>query len=134
MTKIISALLILLALAGAWGLFKYWETFRDHKEAEQKEAAARVVVPEQLPGMPYELQASLDAAKTRGPVALGNWLKTYGRSLADPRKAWIELDYVVMISRDNPQEARRLFAEVKKRLSPASPVWPRIQELQKAYE
>ena len=63
-----------------------------------------------------------------------NWLKTYSRVIADPRKAWIELDYCGMIYRDDPREARRIFAEVKARTPVTSPVWPRIQDLQKTYE
>lgn len=133
-TKLIGALVIALVLFGGWGLYKYWQTFEDQKQAEAKEAVAKQVTPEQLPGMPYELQASLDAAKKAGPTAMGNWLRAYGRSLQDPRKAWIELDYCVMVARDNPAEARRIFAEVKERTSASSPVWPRIQELQKSYE
>ena len=133
-TKLISALVIALVIFGGWGLFKYWETFENNKQAEIKAAAARNVTPEQLPGMPYELQASLDAAEKQGPAALQNWLRNYSRLLQDPRKAWIELDYCVMVSRNDPSEARRIFEAVKERTTPASPVWPRIQDLQKTYE
>jgi hypothetical protein len=133
-TKLIGGVILALVLFGGWGLYKYWETFENKKQAEQKEAATKVVVPSQLPGMPSELQQSLDAAQKAGPVAFGNWLRTYGRSLQDPRKAWIELDYCVMLARIDPSEARRIFAEVKQRTSASSPVWPRIQELQQSYE
>ena len=39
-----------------------------------------------------------------------------------------------MITRDNPQEAKRIFDEVKDRTPPTSPVWPRIHELEKSYQ
>ena len=52
----------------------------------------------------------------------------------DPRKAWIELDYCVLVSREDLSEARRVFAEVKKRTPPSSPVWPRVKDLEKVYE
>jgi hypothetical protein len=134
MTRLIAILAIALAIAGGYGLFKYWETFRDHKAEAEAAAAAKVVTPEQLPGMPYQLQASLDAAKAQGLPAMRNWMKAYDPSLQDPRKAWIELDYCVMVAREDPNEAKRIFAAVKARLEPTSPVWPRIQELQKSYE
>jgi hypothetical protein len=65
---------------------------------------------------------------------LKNWLKTYGQSVEDPRKAWIELDYCVAIARQDPAEAKRVFAQVKERISPSSLVWPRMKQLEKAYE
>jgi hypothetical protein len=133
-TKLLAALAIALAVFGGWGLFKYWETFENNKQAEIKAAAAKAIVPEQLPGMPYELQGSLEAAQKQGPAALQAWLRNYSRVLQDPRKAWIELDYCVMVSRNNPGEAKRIFESVKLRTPPASPVWPRILELQKTYE
>ncbi len=45
----------------------------------------------------------------------------------DPRKAWIELDSCVAIAREDPSEARRVFAEVKKRT-------PRVKALEKTYK
>ena len=33
------------------------------------------------------------------------------------RRAWIELDYCVLIARSNPAEARKIFAEVKERFT-----------------
>lgn len=135
MTKALISILIIVVVAfGGWKLFQYWEQVDNDKEAKQKEAAAAVVDPNQLAGLPSQLQSSLQTAQQQGPDALGNWLKAYGRFVQDPRKAWIELDYVVMITRDNPQEARRIFAEVKERTPPASPVWPRIHDLEKSYQ
>jgi hypothetical protein len=39
-----------------------------------------------------------------------------------------------MIARDNPAEARRIFAEVKKRTPEKSPIMPRIKKLEDAYK
>jgi hypothetical protein len=61
-------------------------------------------------------------------------MKNYGRLVQDPRKAWIELDYCVLVSHEDLPEARRVFAEVKARTPESSPVWPRIKDLQKVYE
>jgi|ERR1041385_2286108 hypothetical protein len=134
MTKLIATLIILAVLFGAWEIFFYWEKVKNEEDSQKKQAAAALVVGEQLPGMPYQLEPSLTAAKSQGAMGLRNWLKTYGSKIQDPRKAWIELDYCVLISRADPSEARRIFAEVKNRTPESSPVWPRIRQLEKTYE
>lgn len=134
MTKLIAVVIIALVLWGGWHLFLYWEKVKNEKEAEQKQAAATVVVPEQLAGLPQNLEPTLQAAQKQGATGLKSWLQTYGRVVQDPRKAWIELDYAVALSRDNPAEAKRVFAGVKARTPPSSPVWPRIKQLEKSYE
>ena len=133
-TKLIAVVIIVLVLFGVFELYSYYKAVENEDLTRQNEAAAKIVKPEQLPGMPYELQPSLTAAQQAGPKFFGNWLATYGRSLQDPRLAWIQLDYVVAISRDNPAEARKIFAAVKDRTPSSSPVYPRIQELAKSYE
>ena len=133
-TKLIAALIIVAVLYGGWNLFVYWDKVKNEKESIRKEAAAAVVTETSLPGLPYGLEQSLQAAKRQGAASLKNWLKTYGNSVQDPRKAWIELDYCVLISRADPSEARRLFAEVKNRTPESSPVWPRIKQLEKTYQ
>ena len=134
MTKLIAALIIVAVLYGGWQLFFYWERVKNEEETEKKKAVAEAVMGDQLPGMPYQVDASLRAAQNQGAPGLKNWLKAYGDKIQDPRKAWIELDYCVAVSREDPSEARRVFAEVKNRTQPTSPVWPRIQRLQKTYE
>lgn len=132
-TKLIAIVFIVAVLWGGWELFFYWEKVNNEQETEKK-AAATALTGDQLDGVPLQLETSLKAAEAQGPSALQNWLKLYGRNIRDPRKAWIELDYCIMISRDNPNEAKRLFAEIKGRTSSSSPVWPRIQQLAKTYE
>ena len=134
MTKLLSILVIAVLLFGAWELFLYWDKVQHEQEAEQKRAEAEQVVPEQLPGMVSQLEPSLQAAKSQGAAAMKNWLKIYGPSLRDPRKAWIQLDYCLLLSRENPAGARRLFAEIKNRTPESSPVWRRIKQLEKTYE
>jgi len=133
-TKLIAALIIVAVLYGGWNLFLYWDKVKNEKESIRKEEAAAVVTENSLPGLPYGLEQSLQAAKRQGAASLKTWLKTYGNSVQDPRKAWIELDYCVMIARDDPAEARRVFATVRERTGPASPVWPRIKQLAPTYE
>ncbi|HLX68604.1 MAG TPA: hypothetical protein VKV04_03160 [Verrucomicrobiae bacterium] len=130
-------IIIVVAVAvgfGGWQVYDYWLKVQDEKAAAEKEAASKVVDGNTLSGVPYELQDSLQAAEQHGAVSLGGWLKLYDSRIQDPKKAWIELDYVVMITRDNPKEARRLFGEVKDRTLPNSPVWPRIQGMEKTYD
>lgn len=132
-TVIIIAVVVAVGLGG-WQIYEYWLKVQDEKEAAQKQAAASVVDPNSLPGLPGELNESLQAAEQNGPTALGGWLKFYGDKVQDPRKAWIQLDYVVMITRDDPQEAKHIFGEVKDRTLPDSPVWPRIKAMEKTYD
>ena len=134
MTKIIAAVLIIAACWGVWELFLYWERVKNEEETQQKKEAASMVMGNQLPGMPYQLEQSLQEARERGPEALQAWLKTNSQSLEDPRKAWIELDYCVAVARKDPAEARRVFATVKERIGSASPVYSRMKELEKSYE
>jgi hypothetical protein len=135
MTKILITLAIVAIVAlGAWQLFEYWEKVQDEKETARQQAASKEVNPDALPGLPDGWNVSLQAAEQHGATALGDWLKKYGNGVHDPRKAWIQLDYVLLITRDNPQEAKRIFAEVRDRTPPTSPVWPRIHELEKSYE
>jgi hypothetical protein len=135
MTKIIGILIIVLILFGVYHLVMYYDKVQNEKESDEKQAAAARVVGDSLPGMPTrQLENSLRAAEKEGAAAMGRWLKAYGANVQDPRRAWIELDYCVLIARDSPAEARRIFAEVKQRIPPSSPMWPRIKELSKTYE
>jgi len=134
MTKVIAIAVIVLLLYGGWNFFLYWERVKNEKEEEAQQVAAAVVVPEQLPGLPGYLEPTLRVAEQQGPAALRAWLKTNGPAIQDPRKAWIELDYCVMVVRDDPSEARRVFADVRDRTPPSSPVWPRIKQLQPGYQ
>ena len=134
MTKLIAAVLIIAACFGVWNLFLYWEKVKNEEESQQKQQAAAMAVGDSLPGVPYQLEQSLQEAHKRGPDALKAWLKVNNQSIEDPRKAWIELDYCVAVARKDPAEARRVFAEVKSRVGSASPVYSRMKELEKTYE
>ena len=133
-TKLIAIVVTVAVLYGGWNLFLYWEKVRDEKESIRKDAAAAAVTGETLSGLPYGLDQSLRAAETQGAAGLKEWLKAYGNLVKDPRKAWIELDYCVKVTRDDPAEARRVFASVKERTGPTSPVWTRIKQLAPTYE
>jgi hypothetical protein len=136
MTKTLIIVAVVVAVAfGGWQLFEYWEKVQDEKQADARNAAAHTITnPQSLPGMPPTYENSLQAAQQQGSAALGNWLKVWGPGVQDPRKAWIQLDYVLLISRENPQEAKRIFNEVRDRTPPSSPVWPRVHELEKSFQ
>jgi hypothetical protein len=135
MTKIIGMVIVVLFLFGVYHLVMYYDQVKNQKEDEVKKAVSAQVLGESLPGLPTsQLGNSLRAAEKEGAAGLGRWLKAYGESVRDPRKAWIELDYCVLLARESPAEARRIFAEVKARTPPTSPVWPRIKQLSKTYE
>ncbi len=89
---------------------------------------------EQLPGHAAGLQKTYEIAQKNGAAGVRNWLKAYGPKIDDPRRAWIELDYMIEIAREHPAEARRIFASVKARTPESSPVYGRIKELTKTYE
>ncbi len=132
MTKLIIIFIVLVVLFIGYHLFSYWQTVE--REEESKKAVVHMVTGEELPGMPYQLHQSLQAAQGRGAAGLREWLKAYGSGIQDPRKAWIQLDYCLLVTREDISEAKRVFAEVKARTPKSSQVWPRIQQLEKTYE
>ncbi len=134
MTKLIAVLIVVVVLFSGWKFFLYWEKVKSEEEAEKKQAAASVVQPELLAGLPPQYESGLRAAQQEGTAAFRKWLKTYGKLLEDPRKAWVQLDFCVAVTREDPSEARRVFAEVKARVPPSSPVWPRVKQLEKSYQ
>lgn len=135
MTKLIAVLIILAVGYIGFLVYQQWDKARtEHANQRQAQAAAVNVVPESLPGMPYQLDQSLRSAREKGPAAFRAWFNTYERQLADPRKAMIELDLCVALARENPVEAKRIFAGVKSRVPPASPAWPKMKELEKTFE
>ena len=133
MTKIITAVIIIAALYGGWHLFLYWEKVKNEEEVQKKENAQAAIAGDSLPGLPYRLEASLQTARQQGAAAMGTWLKNNSASLQDPRKAWIELDYVLLLARENPSEAKRTYQSVRERLKESSPVWKRVVELEKTF-
>ena len=138
MRQLIGIVLIIAALWGCKELYRYWEEVKVRKETQDRGGAPPTaganVPPAALPGVPANLETSLQAAQRQGAAGLRNWLKLYRPYLSDPRLAALELDYVVLISSSNPQEARRMFATVKQRTPTNSPVYLRVRQLEKTYQ
>src|SRR2546427_537675 len=128
MRQFLALLLIIGAIWGGKQLYNYWETVKAKKETEDRGGAppptTAPVASTVLPGLPANLEASLQAAQKQGVAGLKNWLNLYRPYASDPRLAAIELDYVVFIRSTNPQAARRLLPVGKQRPSPDSPVYP----------
>lgn len=134
MTRLIAVLIVLAVVFFGYRFYLYWDKIRDEHDQQKRVEAAANVSPESLPGMPYQLEQSLRTTREKGPAAFRAWFNTYERQLADPRKARIELDLCVALARENPAEAKRIFASVKNRVPPTSPVWPKMKELEKTFE
>jgi hypothetical protein len=133
MTKAIWALIIVVVGYLAYLLFLQWQKAENEHAGRRTEAAAAVVNGDALPGMPYQLDPAYRTAKSRGAAAFQAWYVANERQLADPRKAWIQLELCRMMARENPAEAKKIFAEVQSRVPPSSPVWPQVKELEKTF-
>jgi len=134
MTKLIGILAVVLVIWGGYELFEMWNKYDLEKDIAEQDAAAKHFSPQSLSGMPQGGEQTYEKAQKHGAAGVKAWLNFYGSKVQDPRRAWIELDYVVLISKDEPGEARKIFADVKARTPESSPVYPRIKELSKTYE
>ena len=113
--------------------------FRDYYRQSMAEAKLRAegpprYAPGKLPGLPMELEASLEAAKKAGAEGVRSWLGQHRQEVEDPRLADIQLDYVVLVGRGNAGEARRILAEVRRRVDSSSPVFKRLELLERVYQ
>ena len=134
MTNIIGAFIIVLFIVAGWKLVAYYKQVEDENRNRAKVEQGADVKPEQLEGMPYQFDQSLQAAQKNGAAGLRQWLKVYGPQINDPRKAWIEMDYCVAVIREDPIDAKRVFQGVKERTATNSPVFPRVRQLERTFE
>ena len=135
MRKLVGIFIILLVIVGSLKLYEYWEKVDAEKELKEKAIDGSSLDGRGLPGLPYQLEPMLIEAQKQTST-FKEWLEMHkkSRTIKDPRLAWIELDYLVLVARENPVEAKKVFAEVKKRVPKDSPVYPRIKALEKTYE
>ena len=134
MTKLITVFLIVLAVFVGYRIWVYYEKVADEQDLrEAEEAKRRIVDPNGLTGLSWELTESYNQSKS-DPAALRKWLKATKGQVHDPRLAWIQLDFVEMIGRDSPNEAREVFNSVKPRIATNSPIYPRVQKLEKTFQ
>ena len=134
------ALIALLILLGAFWVAKqlyltYQKTDKPSTATEPSGLAATATnASSNLAGLPASLEPSLAAAEKQGAAGLREWLRNYRVHARDPRLAAIELDYVVLISRNDPTEARRIFQEVKGRTPTFSPIYERVKRLERTFQ
>jgi len=135
MKALIAIFIIAVFIFCGWKIFSYYKQVEAESQAKQKVETGADLRPENLPGLPGELSASLDAVeKNGGPTGLRDWLKFYGARVQDPRKAWIEIDSSLALLRTDPNDAKRTFKAVKERISTNSVIYPRIRQLEKTFE
>lgn len=133
MSKVIGvAILLMLGFAG-WRFAAYYREVSRPIE-QRSNRWEQTSPPAEPPGMPSALEPSLAAAKAKGASEFKKWLWQYRRYVQEPRLSEIELDYVIMAGRSDPEEARRVFAIVRKRNGKSSPLAARIQKLSKTYQ
>src|SRR5436190_20490463 len=108
------ALIVLVILIGAYLLVK--GITGEYQAKQKKEQAAEKGIPaDGLTGMSADFEPSLATAESQGAAALKTWLTRYSSYIQDPKLAAIQLDYVVMVGRTDPAEAKRVFQAVKAR-------------------
>lgn len=129
------AIITLVLLLGIYLFGK--SIYQQAKVKQAKEEAAAKGEPagpaDGLTGMPPQFEASLQAATAQGAPALKAWIDRYRSHLRDPKLAAIELDYVVLVSRSNPNEAKRAFQAVRARVPASSPIYDRVKRLEPTY-
>jgi hypothetical protein len=128
------ALITIVLIVGVYLFGK--SIFDQYKVKQQKEETAAKAAngpADGLDGMPANFEPSLQAAMAQGAPALRQWLERYASHIQDPKLAAIQLDYVVLVSRSNPVEAKRIFQAVKQRVPKNSPVYDRVKKLDATY-
>jgi hypothetical protein len=127
--------ILILAVLG-FGGFKLWEYWDATEQNKTKPDPTANVQPQTLQGLPQPLEQPLQEAQAKGPEAFREFIDNIKKSplVKDPRLAWIELDYVVMVAGKDPAEARKVFRKVKERTPTDSPVYARVKSLEKTFE
>lgn len=132
-----NVIVILLIVGAAFGTWRYYKNTEGTKAAETKASpsasVAAAITEDQLPRMHETLESALSQARQRGAYGLKQWLNNYGNKVSDPRLAWVQLDYVILVGSSDLGEARRIFEQVKKRVPETSVIYPRIKKLEPSY-
>jgi len=136
MKALIGIFIALVIGIGAYKIYDHWEKVKERRVLEDRAARGADINPDELPGMPWQLVQKLHEAQRTDAATMKRFIDSCKNfpDVKDPRLAWVELDYVVMISATDPIEARKIFQAVKKRTPADSPIYPRIKSLEKNYE
>lgn len=133
---LITIVIVLVLYNGARKLTDYYSDVKSKQNngVVAPETSAPAPPTEQLSGVPAQFEGPLQEAQKLGALGLKRWLDSYSKYCSDPRLAAVELDYVQLISRDTPGEARRRFAEIRQRLPANSPLQARIKQMERTYQ
>jgi hypothetical protein len=136
MKALIALFLLLLAFWLGKHLYLSYQAIDKRQPNSEQNTAAQPPpsASSSLPGLPPSLETSLSIAEKNGAAGLGAWLKQNRIYVQDPRLAAIELDYVLLISHQDPAEARRIFKQVQDRTPTFSPVYERVKRLEKTFQ
>jgi hypothetical protein len=130
------ALIVIAVILAVWMLARslvgrYQEAERSTQQSQTESVSAHPA--SKLSGLPESLEPALANAQQQGAAGMRTFLLTHSRSIRDPRLAEIELDYVVLLSRTDPVEAKRVFDSIKARTLTSSPVYERIRKLEPTF-
>lgn len=136
MKVLIIILVVLVVVMGGFKLLEKWDEANRAEEAAVKVQDGSDIQEYRLDGLPTTLEQKLGEARQKGAKGMKEFLDTYGHApkFQDPRKAWIQLDYVVMIAVSEPTEAKRIFLDVKSRIKTNAPIYRRIRSMEKTFE
>ena len=136
MKVLIGILICLIVGLGVYKIYEHWTQIQEQNSLEQKAEKGPNIDPRTLPGLPWQLDLKLTEAQQAGPEAFKRFVEQLRKypDVKDPRLAWIELDYAVLISSSDPLKAKQIFYDVKKRTPTDSPIYPRIRQLSKTYD
>jgi hypothetical protein len=138
MKLLITAVIALGLGLGVWQIYQYWEKTQENQHPARPTPTVLAPPPipsgDELPGLPQKLQSVYDAAQQRGAAGLRDFLATHAKEVSDPRLASIQLDYVLLVTTSDLADARRVFAKVKDRIQPGSPIYSRVQQMATTYQ
>ncbi len=136
MKALITILIILSVCVGAYKLIEYWDKTSQDQEVNKKAEDGADIREYDLPGMPYQLETKYTEARKKGVAGLREFLDAYAKApkFQDPRKAWIQLDYAVLVAGSDPVEAKKIFLDVKERIRTNAPIYRRIRAMSKTFE
>ncbi len=107
-------------------LYEYVEKLNQGGEPTQTAVSA-----EAWPPLDPKIKEALDKEKNRGAAQFKALIDKYARlrKLKDPWLANYQVDYVIMISVNDPVQAARIVSEIRSRIGTNSPVYPRVMDL-----
>ena len=134
MKYFVAAIIIIGLSLGAWQIYQYLGHVQNHRRRPlRRRAPGRTG--EELSGLPSALEPAWAGADSMARPACGNSWPLTADAIKDPRRASIELDYVVLARGEQSRAKPAGFLpKCKERLTPESPVYDRMKKLEKTYE